>query len=275
MTEKSKKKRISTLAKLYKVSNEVLLGLLKDAEVTVKSAASMIDSDTFAKIKPALLKEKERLERKEMAEAGLKIPMKAVLKKSAVIKKKTEKPAAIIKPPSEEKPIAPPEPEEAKKPIPKKEPPKTEKAKAPAATQAPKKKPAPAKAPKQEAPAPESAKSAEVTKPVKEIPPKQPALKVVVEKPDRKLTARIQKYMTDKILKKSGDKSDKGYSGRFGKVPATPVRVKIRSRQTVVPQTIPTVLVNDRSAVQEQPSAFFGRHNRLCLTCRLGHQLNT
>ena len=70
MADKPKKKRISTLAKAYDVSSDVLVGLLKEAGVTVKSAASMIASDTFALVKPALLKEKERLDRKEMAKAG-------------------------------------------------------------------------------------------------------------------------------------------------------------------------------------------------------------
>ena len=88
MNDKPKKKRISTLAKAYDVSSDVLLRLLKDADLEVKSASSMISSDIFAQIKPALLKEKEIIERKKMAKAGIKIPLKIVLKKSVKIEKK-------------------------------------------------------------------------------------------------------------------------------------------------------------------------------------------
>jgi hypothetical protein len=111
MPDKSKKKRISTLAKAYDVPGEVLLRLLKDAEVEVKSAASMISAETFALIKPALLKEKERMERKKMAKAGIKIPMKAVLKKKS-------KPAAEVK---KEKPAKAEAEEKEKKAKPSKE----------------------------------------------------------------------------------------------------------------------------------------------------------
>jgi translation initiation factor IF-2 len=233
MADKTKKKRISTLAKLYEVSNEVLLSLLKEAGFEAKSAASMIDAETFATIKPSLLKEKERLKRKEMAKAGIKIPMKAVLKKStAGVKDKEEKPAKIKKgeTKSETKAL------EGKKAVKKEEP----EAKAVKKERAGKK---PKIVSEEEVKARGKAKKSEVDKEIKpgkdEVPKamdgakkdkkvlkakkdKVQELKVVVEKPDEKLAARIQKYMTDKISKKSSQKTDKGYSGSFGKVPPQP-----------------------------------------------------
>src|SRR3954464_6191865 len=76
------KKRVSSLAKSYEISSDLLVKLLKDAGVDVKSSASMIDQPSFLKVKPLIVAEKERIERDALVKAGKKIPMKAVLKKA-------------------------------------------------------------------------------------------------------------------------------------------------------------------------------------------------
>jgi hypothetical protein len=76
------KKRVSSLAKTYEISSDVLVKLLKDAGIDVKSSASMIDQPSFIKVKPLIVAEKERIEKDAMIKSGKKIPMKAVLKKS-------------------------------------------------------------------------------------------------------------------------------------------------------------------------------------------------
>ncbi|MBF0429789.1 MAG: translation initiation factor IF-2 [Fibrobacteria bacterium] len=234
MAEKPKKKRISTLAKAYEVSSDVLLTLLKDADVQVKSAASMISAETFQVVKPALLKEKERLDRMEMAKAGIKIPMKAVIKKSVVAK------AKLIKavPPKEEVKV---QKEPTVTEVPEKTEPEIEKI-----TEV--KQPEPEIVSEEKVDVPvllepdediaqevveEPVEAISLEKEVKEAPEvsesseeelsKEPTkgLKVVVEKPDEKLAARIQKYVADSARKGRGNanRSGSGYSGKFGKVP--------------------------------------------------------
>ncbi len=231
MVEKIKKKRISTLAKSYEVSGDVLLKLLKDAGVEVKSAASMIDAETFTLVKPALLKEKEKQERKEMAKAGMKIPMKAVLKKVTVAKKlkkaeptvKKAEPVAEKPKPVEEAPkeIAPevkaPELAPVEEPVAKtQEQPKVEE-----------KQPEEVKAEIKEEAAP---KAEEKTEENSEEASAESQLKVTVEKPDEQLAARIQKYMDERAARRAAPKSEKGYSGRFGKVPHQDNRPKQREK---------------------------------------------
>jgi translation initiation factor IF-2 len=94
MTEATKK-RVSSLAKTYEISSDLLLKLLKDAGVDVKSSSSMIDQPAFSKVKPLIVAEKDRIEREALVKAGKKIPMKAVLKK------------APPPPPPQPKPVAP------------------------------------------------------------------------------------------------------------------------------------------------------------------------
>src|SRR6185436_10422073 len=76
------KKRVSSLAKTYEISSDLLVKLLQTAGVDVKSSASMIDQPSFMKVKPLIVAEKERIEREALVKAGKKIPMKAVLKKA-------------------------------------------------------------------------------------------------------------------------------------------------------------------------------------------------
>jgi hypothetical protein len=94
MTDKPKKKRISTLAKLYTVPNEVFIQVLKDADIQVESAATMIDSDTFAKIKPALLKQVEKLKRLSKQNTPDN-PLKKVVLKITVLKETDLKEAVL------------------------------------------------------------------------------------------------------------------------------------------------------------------------------------
>ncbi len=76
------KKRISSLAKSYEISGDLLVKLLRDAGVEAKSAMSMIDQESFLKAKPLILAEKEKLDKEALIKAGKKIPMKAVIKKA-------------------------------------------------------------------------------------------------------------------------------------------------------------------------------------------------
>src|SRR6185436_19376024 len=76
------KKRVSSLAKTYEISSDLLVKLLQTAGVDVKSSSSMIDQPSFQKVKPLIVAEKERIERDALIKAGKKIPMKAVLKKA-------------------------------------------------------------------------------------------------------------------------------------------------------------------------------------------------
>src|SRR5689334_24678228 len=76
------KKRVSSLAKSYEISSDLLVKLLKDVGVEVKSSAAMIDQPSFLKVKPLIVAEKDRIEKDALIKAGKKIPMKAVLKKS-------------------------------------------------------------------------------------------------------------------------------------------------------------------------------------------------
>ncbi|MEO7424227.1 MAG: translation initiation factor IF-2, partial [Fibrobacteria bacterium] len=75
------KKRVSSLAKTYEISSDLLVKLLKDVGVDVKSSAAMIDQPSFLKVKPLIVAEKDRIEKDALIKAGKKIPMKAVLKK--------------------------------------------------------------------------------------------------------------------------------------------------------------------------------------------------
>src|SRR3954471_8381563 len=93
------KKRISSLAKTYEISSDLLVKLLKDVGEDVKSSAAMIDQPSFLKVKPLILAEKDRLEKDALVRAGKKIPMKAVLKKA---------PPAPPPPPPTPKIVAPP-----------------------------------------------------------------------------------------------------------------------------------------------------------------------
>ncbi len=254
MAEKPKKKRISTLAKSYEVSSDLIIGLLKSADVEVKSAASMISSDAFALIKPALLKEIERIERKEMAAAGRKIPMKAVLKKASkmpgistsITKKPAELKAKITEPPKPEieKPTEQETTPDIKPEVESKEPVDTPSApiaesEAPVQVTTPEPEEVSSSKPEEpEKPAEiqdnvelaaekkedQVSNGSEEEKPeptaeTKEIleEPDKVGLKVTVEKPDEQLAARIQKYVLEKNKRSI---SGKGYSGRFGKVPS-------------------------------------------------------
>ena len=103
------KKRVSSLAKSYEVSSDLLLRLLKDMGEDVKSASSMIDLPTFQKVKPLVVAEKERMERDELIRSGKKIPMKAVIKKGP-----PPQPPVHIPAPVAETPAPPPPPEPAR-----------------------------------------------------------------------------------------------------------------------------------------------------------------
>ena len=74
------KKRVSSLAKTYEISSDMLVKLLKDVCVEVKSSAAMIDQPSFLKVKPLIVAEKDRIEKDALIKAGKKIPMRAVLK---------------------------------------------------------------------------------------------------------------------------------------------------------------------------------------------------
>jgi translation initiation factor IF-2 len=95
------KKRVSSLAKTYEISSELLVKLLKDVGVDVKSSAAMIDQPSFLKVKPLIVAEKDRIEKDALIKAGKKIPMKAVLKKA---------PPVPPPPPPTPKPVAQPAP---------------------------------------------------------------------------------------------------------------------------------------------------------------------
>jgi translation initiation factor IF-2 len=75
------KKRVSSLAKSYDISSELLIKFFRDVGEDVKSASSMVDQPAFNKVKPLVVAEKERIEREELIKSGKKIPMKAVIKK--------------------------------------------------------------------------------------------------------------------------------------------------------------------------------------------------
>lgn len=75
------KKRVSSLAKSYDISSELLIKFFRDVGEDVKSASSMVDQPAFNKVKPLVMAEKERIEREELIKSGKKIPMKAVIKK--------------------------------------------------------------------------------------------------------------------------------------------------------------------------------------------------
>ena len=226
MTEKLKKKRISTLAKKYGLTNELLLKLLKQADVEAKSAAGMIDAAAFAKIKPAVLAEQEKKERKEMAKAGIKIPMKAVIKKAvkkpaAVIVKKKE-PVVVVEekeePPVETTPVV-------EEPVAKSEtvdvPVKNEVSEEPAVAQT--EVPVEKKEEVAEKPAPKEVEETVAEKPIEKSAEKPvvktASFKVKIEKPDDKLAARVQKAIDEKNQRRFNRGGDRGYSGRFGKVP--------------------------------------------------------
>ncbi|MFC1584736.1 translation initiation factor IF-2 [Fibrobacterota bacterium] len=240
MPEKPKKKRISTLAKSYKVSSDLLIQLLKEAEVEVKSSASMISSETFALIKPPLLKEKEKLERKEMAKAGIKIPMKAVLKKSkppqAKIQKQPEAEPAegAIEPPPDKKASQKAEgkEEKAEAVLEKTEKPESKDQDTETATTETK-----TEEKKEEADVPDDTQKEE-QEPSEEPEKTAQPLKVTIEKPDEKLSARIQKYITEKENRKPERKTEKGYSGRFGKVPSAR---KPKRRESVMEEKLQDV----------------------------------
>lgn len=250
MSEITNKKRISTLAKQYGVDSNFIIKLCNEKKIFVRSSSSMIDIDQFAEIKPALVVEKERLDRKEMAKAGIKIPMKVVLKKAPdpepVVRKAVpervapppEKPRASIPQKVQEihaeiaheiKPVSTPDPvilevvqpaivsEVKTHPEPS---PVVELPKAPEVHSV-------VEEPKFTAPAaPEvPVSSAPVATPPEEK--SESSLKVTVEKPDEKLAARIQKHLAEQAARKlekrprrgPGGPATTGYSGRFGKVP--------------------------------------------------------
>ncbi len=198
------KKRVSSLAKQYELASEVLLRLLQEAGVEVKSSSSMIDQPNFVKVKPFILAEKARTEREEMVKAGKKIPMKAVLKKAPVSAAETK---AAAKKPSEEKPATPVavspievQPVPAPKPV------------APVETPV-----VPAAAPDRSVntPAEAEAKARSL----------HSELKVSVEKPDAALLARIAKSRADVPPPRfrNQEQRDQGYSGHFQRVaPGSP-----------------------------------------------------
>ncbi len=217
------KKRVSTLAKEYEVGSDVLLRLLQDAGIPAKTSSSTIDQAAFKKVKPALVAEKEKMEREALVKAGKKIPMKAVLKKAppppaVITAAKKAAPAKVEAPEPKEAPVKPapakaPAPAAPASAAPAK--PAAEKAEAPvkaeakaaapaAETQAPEAKEPPAAAPAQAA---------------KKPTPPAPAddngsnLKVSVEKPDAALLARIAKARAESAARMRG--RGQGYSGNL------------------------------------------------------------
>jgi translation initiation factor IF-2 len=241
MTEKPKKKRVSTLAKSYEVPSAVLLKLLNDAGIDVKTASSMVDAETFLKVKPALVKEKEKLERKELVKAGEKIPMKAVLKKAPPVKpveKKKEEPkpkATVVK----TEPIV--AKQEVKEDVAQ---PKGEAAEALEGL---------FKKTEEEQTATEVAE--EQTPPATPTKKEEPSLKVVVEKPDDALAARVQKYMKDRAARKfeqkgMGGGNQGGYSGRFGKVSKGPNQ-NSRTGDTSEPRDVYAKRAQDAGVVNQ------------------------
>ncbi len=256
MTEKPKKRRISTVAKSYDVPSDLLVRLLKETGAVIKSAASTIDAETFTKVKPALIREKELIDRKELAKAGKKIPMKAVLKKAAIITRPAPPKAEIVKPevpevkkenkqavadtvdiPSvanEIKPIAEDKSQPVKEPVEKT-------AEVPSSATPAEAEPVKAETPVSdvmpEVQEPPKAPSAKIT--IEDIPQTEQKLKVTVEKPDAKLQARVEKYITEQSEKRVNQRpGSQGYSGRFGRVPSVLKSKKKETSPTDKPRDI-------------------------------------
>src|SRR3954465_15091570 len=106
MTEAAKK-RVSSLAKTYEISSDLLGKLLKDAGVEVKSSAAMIDQPSFQKVKPLIVAEKDRMDKEALIKAGKKIPMKAVLKKAPPPPPPAPPKPAVVEAPVAKAPEAP------------------------------------------------------------------------------------------------------------------------------------------------------------------------
>ncbi len=249
------KKRVSSLAKQYEVTSELLLSFLHEAGFgDVKTASSMIDQETFRAVKPLVAAEKERREREEMIKSGKKIPMKAVLKKAPPLPpappiKKVE--LQPIKPKIEEpvvQSVTEPSPQKSTSPeginkVTELFTPPVEQAKTssnvsvnhvseasvtpnepvPVATHSvtpiqndPK--------PTMAIPESETVKTGTVTPEKTEIEVKKPGpsdLKVSVEKPNAEFLARLaksqQKEQRERFV---GRGPNQGYSGQFGRVPS-------------------------------------------------------
>ncbi len=190
------KKRVSSLAKTHEISSDLLLKLLKDAGVDVKSSSSMIDQEGFTKVKPLLAAEKERQEREALIKSGKKIPMKAVLKKAPPPPPPAPKP--VVPEPAPEVPE--PAPEVLKpaamdlSPVeiaPARPEPPAEAEEAPPAEPAPRKSPPP---PPISSPADAESKARSL----------HAELKVSVEKPDANLLARIAKSRAESSARNRG-----------------------------------------------------------------------
>lgn len=243
MTDDVAKKRVSSLAKQYGVDSELILRLCLEKRIAARTPSSMLDAVQFAQIKSAIVLEKEKIERKEMAKQGLKIPMKVVLKKAPEVPDPPPPPPKAVAP----KPVPPVQPvvqpvvhetvhaeaapevkiEHVSTP---ESAPKVEVAQPKPVVQEVEKepvhieavRPAPVEEVKHEAPV-----EAIVVKSSIELPPvakeikhtphvhhqlkaelpalkaADGALKVTVEKPDEQLAARIQKYMAEQAAKRN------------------------------------------------------------------------
>ncbi len=222
MTETAKK-RISSLAKEYEVTSDLLMRLLKDAGVEAKSSSSMLDPDGVKKVTPFLLAEKDRKEREELVKAGKKIPMKAVLKKAPAIPvpppPAPKPPSAEVKAPETPAPKPAPEPKVVVEVVEKKPAPVAEskvleakvETAAPASTVAPVTPvvETPSLTKSIDTPADAEAKAREL----------HSELKVSVEKPDAALLARIAKTKAENATRyRSREEREQGYSGQLHRV---------------------------------------------------------